>query len=68
LVTSSKEKNHVSGNHVRRNCVSWELPSSKPSSPATSSSVTSIRDATAIVAGIGSSSEKYKNWILFSKV
>ena len=34
------------------------IPSSKPSSPATSSSVTSIRDSTAIVAGIGSSSEK----------
>ena len=58
MVTSSKEKNHVSGNQVIKNCVSWGLPSSKPSSPATSSSVTSIRDSTAIVAGIGSSSEK----------
>ena len=45
-------------NRVSKNCVSCGLPSSKPSSPATSSSVTSIRDSTAIVAGIGSSSEK----------
>ena len=41
------------------------IPSSKPSSPATSSSVTSIRDSTAIVAGIGSSSEKITVYFIF---